>query len=115
MALMRCKCGGIFEKLPELDGMYCNKCNEYTDITIVDGVDADLNKIYDPERVKQFRGTPMNEITYGTDGKGKVKVIYPSFCTEDEIKYLIDKEINNLKYLLDKCKDLGLDIGSKKT
>ena len=99
MALMKCKCGGTFEKLPELDGMYCNRCNEYTDITIIDGADANLDKIYDPERVKQFRGTPMNEITLGSETKGRIKVCIPSYCTKDEAESLINMQLDYLSYL----------------
>lgn len=114
MALMKCKCGGIFRKLPDLDGMYCDKCDEYTDIQIVEDGNVDIESIYDPERAKQFRGTPMTEICLGSETYGRVKANIPVYCTKEEAKSLINMQLDYLSYLKDEVERRNLDIFSKR-
>ena len=114
MALMKCKCGGIFRKLPDLDGMYCDKCDEYTDITLVDGSDADMEKIYDAERIKAIRGVPTTELTIGSETKGRCKVVIPTYCTKEEAESLINMQLDYLSYLKDEIDKRHLDIYSSR-
>ena len=114
MAMMKCKCGGIFRKLPDLEGMYCDKCEEYTDITIVDGASADVQSIYDPERAKPFRGTPMTELTIGSETRGRCKIVIPTYCTKEEGESLINMQLDYLSYLKDEIDRRKLDIYSSR-
>ena len=112
MALIRCKCGGTFCSSPDLEGMFCDKCGEFANISLEETGNADLNAIYDPERVKQFRGTPMNEITLGSETKGRVKICIPSFCTKQEAEILINMQLDYLSYLKGEVEKRNLDIYS---
>ena len=112
MALMRCKCGGIFGELPDLEGMYCDKCGEYTDIIIIEEDEANLTKIYDPDRIKTIRGLPVTELTIGSETKGRCKVVIPAYCTKDEAKKIIDMQVDYLSYLKDEINRKELDIYS---
>lgn len=112
MALMKCKCGGIFRKLPDLEGMYCDKCDAYTDIEIVNETDATVGSIYDPERAKQFRGTPMTELTIGSETRGRCKVTIPAYCTKEEGESLINMQLDYLTYLKQQIEERKLDIYS---
>lgn len=110
--MTKCKCGGEYLHTDGLDGYYCNKCNKW--VESVDEHEASLSVIYDQERIKAIRGLPVNEIIYGTDGRGKVKVSIPVYASEEEAKFLIDMNVSLLKYTINKCNDCGLDIGSKR-
>lgn len=112
MAVMKCKCGGTFCKLPDLEGMYCDKCGEFTDIEIVNSIDANLRSIYDPERAKQFRGTPMTELTIGSETRGRCKVVIPAYCTKEEGESLINMQLDYLSYLKGEIDRRHLDIYS---
>lgn len=114
-ALMKCKCGGFFQKLPDLEGRYCDKCGEYTDIEIVESdTDSRISSIYDPERAKQFRGTPMTELTIGSETRGRCKVTIPAYCTKEEGESLINMQLDYLSYLKREVERRGLDIYSTK-
>lgn len=114
MALMKCKCGGIFRKVPDLEGMYCDKCEEYTDIEIINETDANIRSIYDPERAKQFRGTPMTELVIGSETRGRCKVVIPAYCTRDEGESLINMQLDYLTYLKNQIEERKLDIYATK-
>lgn len=111
---MKCACGGFFEKLPDLEGMYCSKCGQYTDITIVDDVSATIGSVYDPERAKQFRGVPMTELVAGAESKGRIKMTIPSYCSKQEGEKLINMQLDYLSYLKNEIDKRKLDIYSSR-
>lgn len=112
-----CECGGTFEKIEGLEGMFCNKCNAYTpdEPTSTDKT-FEMSSIYSEERLKSIRGVPHSTISIGSETKGRLQVMIPAYCTPSERKYLIDSNIDSLQYALSEIKKRGIDImPSRKT
>lgn len=111
---LRCRCGGFFRNVPDLDGLYCDQCDAYVDAEIVEDTTANIQNIYDPERAKQFRGTPMTELTIGSETRGRCKIVIPTYCTKEEGESLINMQLDYLTYLKDEIDRRKLDIYSSR-
>lgn len=109
----RCDCGGDIRSVDGLNGSFCVKCGKHFD---VDAPKEDTNSVEIPdiETIKAYRGVQTNEIVFGTEGKGKIKICIPIFYSENQSKAIIDQQIRLLKYTKEKCKSEGLDIESKR-
>ena len=120
--MTQCECGGTFVKIEGLEGMYCEKCNNWVPENdnsipaslVEDNVYTKVGKLYDVDRIRAIRGVPLNEICIGSETKGRVKISIPSYATPEEAKALISINLDLLQYTKNEIERRGLDIFSSR-
>jgi hypothetical protein len=119
MTDITCKCGGVFEEVGGLEGLFCNRCGEFlcgSDCHGPMSIPPKIKNIIDPNdsRLKAIRGVPTNKITLGSESQGRLEIVIPIYFTEDEQKKTIQQQVDLLEYALKLIKDKGLDIMPKR-
>lgn len=111
----RCECGGEFQTLEDLEGMFCSKCNKYLDEEESKDMGHPMSSLYSESRARVMRGVPMMYIRIGSETKGRIEIPIPSYATPDESRKLIDTALGYMKYTKDEIDRLELDIYTTRT
>lgn len=109
--MQTCECGGRFEQLADLDGLFCNECGKHIEGVITfDESDKALRHLYSEDRAKVVRGVPMHYLKLGSETKGRIEISIPCYATNAESVALVDKQLALMKYAKDQVEVLDLDI-----
>lgn len=108
---MRCtKCNGRLEKIEDLEGSWCEDCNEHYNFELGTTSDTLIRSMYSEERLKSIRGVPTNRMKMGSETKGRIEVEWPINAEYDEIKAKIDQSVEAMAYFKRKVEEHNLDI-----
>lgn len=109
--MQTCECGGRFEELADLEGMYCNRCSKHIEgVVSLKEEDKALRHMYSEDRAKVVRGVPMSYIRIGSETKGRIEISIPCYATSSEARAIIDKHLDYLKYTSNGIEERELDI-----
>lgn len=108
---MKCtKCGGMLERIEDLEGSWCADCGEHYDVEITEDSNALMRRMYSEDRLKAIRGVPTNGMKMGSETKGRIEVVWPINAEFEEIKAMIDTSVEAMDYFKKSVKQHDLDI-----